>query len=104
MENRRVVITGAGALTPLGNTVPELWDNLTRGACGVDLLTKFDTSDYKVKLAAEVKNFDPRNYFDSVTDIRRTDLYTQYAVAAAKEAVEDSGIIGKIDPNGLGFT
>lgn len=102
MKNRRVVITGAGALTPLGSTVPELWDSLTRGACGIDLITKFDTSDYKVKLAAEIRNFDPHNYFDSPTDIRRTDLYTQYAAAAAGEAVEDSGILGKIAPGRFG--
>ena len=98
---RRVAVTGMGAVTPIGNTVSEYWDSLINGKCGIDLITRFDTSDYKVKIAAEVKNFDPTEYMEK-NQIRKTDLFTQYALAAAVQAVDDSGITDKIEPEKFG--
>ena len=88
---RRVVITGMGAVTPIGNTAPEYWQSLVAGRCGVDRITRFDTTDYAVKIAAEVKDFD---YQCCMTkeQARKCDLYTQYAMAAATEAMAMSGI------------
>lgn len=88
---RRVVVTGIGAVTPIGNTAAEFWAGIKAGKCGIDEITKVDTSDLKVKLAAEVKDFNPEDYFDRRT-ARRMDLYTQYAVVASREALKDSGI------------
>lgn len=88
---RRVVVTGIGAITPIGNNAKEFWEGIKAGKCGIDEITKVDTSDLKVKLAAEVKNFNPEDYFDRRT-ARRMDLYSQYAVVAAREALKDSGI------------
>ena len=79
---KRVVVTGLGAITPLGNNVSEFWDNLIKGTCGIKEITKFDTTNYKVKLAAEVHQFDPLQYMDKM-ELRHTDLYAQYALAAA---------------------
>ena len=87
--SRRVVITGMGAVTPIGNSVEEFWDNIKKQTVGIGEITKFDTTDYKVKLAAEVKDFDPKNYMD-FKDAKRMDPFCQYAVAAAKEALEDA--------------
>lgn len=98
----RVVITGLGVISPVGNRVPAFWQSLCNGVCGIGEITRFDTTDYKAKLAAEVKDFDPKLYFESVTEARRTDLYTQYAVAAATEAMEDSGLMGHCDPHRVG--
>jgi len=98
---RRVVITGMGAISPAGNDMPAFWEALKNGKNGIDFITRFDTSDYKVKIAAEVKGFDPSLYMDK-GEIRRNDLYTQYAVAAAAQAVEDSGIAGTLPPERLG--
>jgi len=89
----RVVVTGMGAVTPVGNDIETFWNNLKNGVCGVDLIKRFDASEIKVKLDAEVKDFNPKLYFDSMQEIRRSDLFTQYAVAAAKEAVESSKIL-----------
>ena len=86
---RRVVVTGMGAITPIGNTVPEFWENLKNGMVGIREITKFDTADFKVKLAAEVKNFDPTERMDKKAS-RRMESFSQYAVAAAKEAMEDA--------------
>ena len=97
----RVVVTGIGAITPVGNDIPSFWENLLAGKCGIDLITKFDTSDCKVKIAAEVKDFDPTAYMEK-SDVRKTDLYAQYAMAAATQAMTDSGIEGKVDPERLG--
>lgn len=95
---RRVVITGMGAVTPIGNTVKEYWENLCKGVVGIDRITRFDTTDYKVKLAAEVKGFDGKERI-GLKPARRMELFTQYAVAAAMEAVEDAGIkIEEEDP------
>ena len=94
---RRVVVTGLGAITPVGNTVEEMWANLKAGVHGIASITLFDTTDYKTKIGAEVKNFDPRAYMDK-TDVLRSDAYAQYGVAAACQAVEESGVIGTLPP------
>ena len=96
-ENRRVVVTGIGAITPIGNNTKDTWENLKAGKNGIAPITLFDTSNHKAKLAAEVKNFDPRQYLD-VNDIFRTDRYAQFAVAAAQQAVDESGIEGTVEP------
>ena len=89
---RRVVITGMGAITPIGNSVQDFWEGIKEGKCGIDTITKFDTTDFKVKLAAEVKGFNPEEYFDKKV-LRRLDTFSQYAMVAAREAMKDSGII-----------
>ena len=86
---RRVVITGLGAITPIGNNVEEFWDGIKNGKCGIDEITYFDTTDYKVKLAAEVKGYVPEEHFDK-RSTKRLDLYCQYAIVAAREAWNDS--------------
>ena len=88
---RRVVVTGLGAVTPIGNTVPEFWEGIRAGKVGIGEITKFDTSDYKVKLAAEVKDFNVGERMD-VKASKRMEAFSQYAVAAAKEALADSRI------------
>lgn len=88
---RRVVITGMGTITPIGKTVEEFWKAIQNGICGIDEITQFDTSGYKVKLAAEIKNYDPQNYFDKKA-AKRFDRFTQFAIIAAKEAMLDSKI------------
>lgn len=96
-ENRRVVVTGLGAVTPLGNNVRDTWEAMKAGKNGIAPITFFDTSNYKAKLAAEVKNFDPKDYLE-INDTLRTDRYTQFAVAAAQQAVDDSGIESSVEP------
>lgn len=88
---RRVVVTGLGIVSPVGNTVNSAWDKITRGQSGVDLITSFDTSQLQTKFAAQVKNFDAKL---SLTDkeVRRTDMFVQYSVEAARQAFEDSGL------------
>lgn len=86
---RRVVITGLGAITPIGNNVEEFWDGIKEGKCGIDRITKFDTENYKVKLAAEVKGYNPEDYFEK-REAKRLDLFSQYAMIAAREAWKDS--------------
>ncbi|HHW45822.1 MAG TPA: beta-ketoacyl-ACP synthase II [Clostridiales bacterium] len=98
---RRVVVTGMGVVSPVGNTLKEYWENLVNGVCGIDYITKFDTTDYKVKIAAEVKGFDPLKYMDK-SETRRTDLFCQYALCAAAQAVEESGFLSKINPDKVG--
>ncbi len=98
---RRVVITGMGAITPVGNSVPEFWESLKAGKCGIGEITKFDTTDYKVKVAAEVRSFDPLQYMEKA-DVRKHDLFCQYALAAAAQAVEESGIKGTLPPERIG--
>ena len=88
---RRVVVTGLGAVTPIGNTVEEFWQNIKDGTVGIGEITRFDATDYKVKLDAEVKNFDATQRMDKKA-AKRMERFSQYAVAAAKEALEDSGI------------
>ncbi len=87
----RVVITGLGAVSPLGNDVKTTWENMKKGVNGIGEVTKFDASEYKCRLAGEVRGFDPTLYLPK-GEIRKTDLYTQYAVAAAAQAYEDGGL------------
>ncbi len=102
MELKRVVVTGLGALTPVGNTVPEFWDNIINGVSGAGPITHFDASKFKTQFACEVKNFNVTDYIDR-KEARKMDLYTQYAVAAAKEAVADAAIdVEKVDFNKVG--
>ncbi len=96
-DNRRVVVTGLGAVTPVGNTAEETWESLKAGRNGIAPITLFDTSDFKAKLGAEVKGFDPEQYMDR-NDSLRTDRYTQFAVAAAQQAADDSRIEGTLPP------
>lgn len=96
-NNRRVVVTGLGAITPIGNTVSQVWDNMVSGVNGIGPITLFDTTDYKAKLGAEVKDFNPRDYMDK-SDVLRSDRYAQFGVAAACQAVEDSSVIGTLPP------
>jgi len=98
---RRVVVTGLGCVTPAGNDVNAFWESAVAGKHSIGAVTRFDTSDFKVKIAAEVKGFDPEAYIEK-SDIRKTDLYAQYALAAAAQAVEESGLEGKIAPDRLG--
>ena len=86
---KRVVITGLGAITPLGNNVDEFWKGIKDGKCGIDYITKFDTTDFKVKLAAEVKGYNAEDYFDR-REAKRLDKFSQYAMIASREAWKDS--------------
>ena len=87
---RRVVVTGLGVVSPLGNNIKDTWDNLLKGTNGVGEITYFDTSNYRVKIAAELKNFNPEDYVD-YREIRRTDYHQHYIIAASNEAIADSG-------------
>ncbi len=91
MKLRRVVVTGLGALTPIGNTVPEYWNGLLNGVSGADPITKFDASKFKTHFACEVKGYDPLNHFDR-KEARKYDLFAQYAMVVAEEAVKDAGL------------
>ncbi len=101
---RRVVVTGLGALTPVGNDVPSMWRALLDGASGAAPITKFDASTFPVRFAAELKGFDPSQYMER-KEIKRADPYTQYAVAASKQAMRDAGLEGGVngyDPDRIG--
>ena len=99
--NRRVVITGCGAVSPVGSTVDLFWENLKNGKCGIDFIKKFDTTDLKVKIAGEVHDFEPLDYIKK-NEIRKTDMFTQYGIGAAVQAMEDSGVQAHVDPTRLG--
>jgi len=102
MKLRRVVVTGLGAITPLGNTVPEYWNGLSNGVSGADFITKFDISKFKTKFACEVKGFDPLNHFDR-KEGRRLDLFSQYALVTAQQAYTDAQLDNpSIDPDRVG--
>ena len=102
MELKRVVVTGIGALTPLGNTAEESWENLKAGKSGAGPITHFDASQFKTQFACEVKGFDSAAYIDR-KEARKMDLYTQYALAAAKMAIDDSGMdLETVDKNEIG--
>lgn len=102
--SRRVVVTGMGAITPIGLSVAEFWESVKEGKTGFAPITRFDTTDYKCRLAAEVKDFDAKNYMD-VKAAKRMEAFCQYAVAAAKEALEDAGIsMEKEDPFRVGVS
>jgi 3-oxoacyl-[acyl-carrier-protein] synthase II len=91
MQQRRVVVTGLGTLSPLGNAVPEFWNNLIAGKSGAGPITNFDTTKFKTKFACELKGYDPLNYFEK-SDVRKYDPFTQYALASTQEALTDSGL------------
>jgi 3-oxoacyl-[acyl-carrier-protein] synthase II len=90
MELKRVVVTGLGALTPLGKTVDEYWQGLINGVSGAELITRFNTEKFKTKFACQIKNFNPEDYFDR-KEARKLDLYTMYALIASDEALRNSG-------------
>ena len=98
---KRVAVTGLGVISPVGNDVPTFWNALCSGTCGIGPITKFDATDYPVKLAAEVRNFAPKQYMEKL-DILHSDVYTHFAMAAACQAVADSGIAGTLDAERVG--
>ena len=102
--SRRVVVTGLGAITPIGNNVEEFWNGLKEKKVGIGPITYFDTAEYKVRLAAQVKDFDPKKYMDPKT-AKRMEQFCQFAVIAAKEALEDAGIdMANEDPFRVGVS
>ncbi len=102
MELKRVVVTGFGALTPLGNSVDELWNGLVNGVSGTENITRFDTTNFKTKFACEVKNFNVLDFFDR-KEARKYDLYAQFGLVAADQAITDSGVdLEKINKNRVG--
>lgn len=102
MQQKKVVVTGLGAITPLGNSIKEFWTNLIEGKSGAMPITKFDTSKFKTKFACEVKNFDPLNYFEK-GEVRKLDPFAQYALASTAEAIKDSALpLDKIDKTRVG--
>lgn len=96
-ENRRVVVTGLGVVSPIGNDVRSCWDNMLAGRHGIGPITYFDTTNYKAKLAAQVKDFDPKACMEK-SEVLRSDLVAQFAMGAAVQAVEESGVIGTLPP------
>ncbi|HQK33688.1 MAG TPA: beta-ketoacyl synthase N-terminal-like domain-containing protein, partial [Spirochaetales bacterium] len=99
---KKVVITGMGVISPLGNDIDTFWKNIQEGKCGIDRITHFDPSRLDAKIAGEVKNFDPTQYMDK-KDARKMALFTQYAVAAAVQAWRDSGLKdGDFNPDTTG--
>ena len=96
---RRVVVTGLGAITPVGNNVNEFWDGIVNGKCGIDQITLFDTENFKVKLAGEVKNFNVEDHFDR-REAKRLDRFSHFALVAARELMKDS----KLDVNNIDVT
>jgi 3-oxoacyl-[acyl-carrier-protein] synthase II len=102
MTLKRVVVTGMGAVTPIGNDIATFWKNAVDGLSGAGKITHFDASKYKTQFACEVKNFDPKLYLDR-SEIKRTDLYSQYGLQTAAQAIEDAGFdINKMDPFDVG--
>ncbi|MEO7989674.1 MAG: beta-ketoacyl-ACP synthase II [Chryseolinea sp.] len=102
MNQRRVVVTGMGALTPLGNTVSEFWNGLISAKSGAGPITRFDTTKFKTKFACEVKNYNPIDHFEK-QDVRKMDPFTQYALVTSAEAIKDSGLdLDKIDKTRVG--
>lgn len=102
MELRRVVVTGLGAFTPIGNNLQDFWDGLRTGTSGSDHITLFDASNFKTKFACEVKNYTPEDHFDR-KELKKLDRFSQFAMLAATEAVEDAGLISEsIDNNRVG--
>jgi 3-oxoacyl-[acyl-carrier-protein] synthase II len=91
-NERRVVVTGIGVVTPLGNDIATFWDNIKNGVSGIDRITQFDPTDYDCKIAGEVRDFNPTPFFNNPKDVRRTDRYTQFGMAAAKMAMQDAGL------------
>ena len=98
---KRVVVTGMGVISPVGNNINDFWQSLISGKHGIDLISRFDVSEYKAQLAAEVKDFDPLEFMEK-GEARKLDRFSQYAIAAAVQAVSDSAIDGKIEPERFG--
>ncbi|MBQ6588056.1 MAG: beta-ketoacyl-ACP synthase II [Butyrivibrio sp.] len=90
---KRVVVTGLGVITPIGNDVETFWNSITSGKCGIGKIERFDASRLKVSLDAEVKDFEPKKYYETAQEIRKSDLFMQYAMGAARQAVDQSGIL-----------
>ena len=106
MKERRVVVTGCGAISSVGNSVAEMWDSVVNGRCGLDRVTRFNPEGFRTQIAGELKDFDITKYM-SAKEAKRLDLFTQYAVAAADEAVQSAGLPmdlrgSSIDPNRVG--
>src|SRR5690242_3453788 len=102
-SDRKVVITGLGVVSPLGNEAETFWQNLIQGKCGVRKITTFDASQFATQIAAEVLDFDPAPAFPSPKEVRRTDRFSQFGVYAAWQALRDSGLdMEKIDHNEIG--
>ncbi len=102
MELKRVVVTGLGAITPLGKSIPEYWESLTNGVSGADYIQQFDCAKFKTRFACEVKNFEPTDYLDR-KEARKLDRFTQFALVASDEAVKDAGISKEnVDPDRVG--
>ncbi|MDD3502009.1 MAG: beta-ketoacyl-ACP synthase II [Candidatus Cloacimonetes bacterium] len=102
MSKRRIVVTGIGAISPIGNTVDETWANILKGVSGIDTIKSFDASVYSAQIAAEIKDYDPLNYFEK-KEVGKLDPYTQYAIIAAREAVKDAGLKpGNYEPERVG--
>src|SRR5689334_16379646 len=100
---RRVVITGLGVVTPLGNSVDAFWDSLVAGKCGVEKITAFDPAPFDTQIAAQVKNFEPGPAFPSPKEARRTDRYSQLGIFAAWQALKDSGLdLNQTNPDEVG--
>ena len=103
MQLKRVVVTGLGAITPLGNSVEETWKALIAGKSGAAPITHFDTSKFKTQFACEVKDFRPEDYNIDRKEARKMDLYCQFAIAAANQAIADSGLVTEdLDKNRVG--
>lgn len=95
---RRVVVTGVGAITPIGNDKDAFWDSIQKGVCGIDTVKSFDASEFKCQIAGELKNFEPTDYIDK-KEARKMDRYTQLALIAAEAAMKDAGLdMEKEDP------
>jgi len=102
MSFKRVVVTGIGALTPIGNTAPEYWEGLKNGVSGSDYITKFDAEKFRTRFACEIKNFDVNNFIPR-QEARKMDAFAQYAIVASDEAIKDSGLdLEKVDKNKIG--
>ena len=103
MELKRVVVTGLGAITPVGNSIAEMWENICNGVSGAGPITHFDASAFKTQFACEVKNFSAAEFGIDRKEARKMDIYTQYAIAAAKQAIDDSQMnLEVIDKNRVG--
>src|SRR5690554_3253801 len=102
MELKRVVVTGLGALTPIGNSIPEYWDSLQKGVSGAAPITHFDASKFKTRFACELKGFNPEDFLDR-KEVRKADPFVHYAMASTDEAVRDSELdFERVDTNRVG--
>src|SRR5205085_9449902 len=103
--DRRVVITGLGVVTPVGNELEAFWKNLVAGKSGIGRIQTFDTANYDCKIGGEVRDFEPKNFFKNAKDVRRTDRFVQLAMGAAKTSIQDSGLdLEKVNRDRFGVT